>query len=56
MNLIVIVVRIASFLKDGSTVHGANETTEPEDKMNVIGCAHVQAEQEGKMKRRSQTS
>ena len=56
MNLIVIVVRIASVLEDGSTVHAANESTEAEDKMDVRGRAHVQAEQEGKMKRKSQTS
>ena len=56
MNLIVIVVRIANVLVDGSTIHVANESTEPEDKMDVIGRAHVQAEQEGKMKRKSRTS
>ena len=56
MNLIVIDVRIASVLEDGNTVHAVNESTEPEDKMDVIGRAHVQAEQEGKMKRKFQTS
>ena len=56
MNLIVIVVQIAGVLEDGSTVHAANVFIEPEDKMDVIGRAHVQAEQECKMKRKSQTS
>ena len=55
MHLIVIAVPIASIPEDGNTVHAANETTEPAVKMDVIGRAHVQAEQKGKMQLEFQT-